>query len=431
MNSAQSLGEQCRGFVANQPDFKVTYNPSDSSSLPFIISVQADSDTMLAVNGPNGTWYCDDDSGGGTNPAIRFNNPASGRYDIFVGTYNSGASAPARLRISELSSSVPSARNFDGGRRTSSNSGGGGGDRPNVGLNATYGARTLNGGFTPDPFRAAVTAGGELDASTLGGACRGWIARAPDYKITYNPSSGSSLPLVVSVASGSDTMLAINDPNGNWYCDDDSGEGVNPALRFTHPVSGRYDIYVGTYERGVSPSAQLRVSELSSSSPSFRDINQNGNSASSDDDRPDPSAASYNGEVTLTTGFTPDPHTRRVTAGGTINAHVVGSQCTGFVGHQPDYKVTYRGSGATNNSGKVGGGGQLPLLIGVTSNADTTLAINGPDGRWYCDDDSGEGTNPLVTFSAPQSGRYDIFVGTYASGSTAPATLTVSERPRR
>ena len=99
---AHAVGEACSGFVTTSPDYKLTYT---AGSLPLIISVAAATDTTLVINGPDGQWYCDDDGGvNGSNPSVRFNNPGSGRYDIYVGTYRSGASQPARLHISEVSS---------------------------------------------------------------------------------------------------------------------------------------------------------------------------------------------------------------------------------------------------------------------------------------------------------------------------------------
>ena len=63
------------------------------------------------------------------------------------------------------------------------------------------------------------------------------------------------------------------------------------------------------------------------------------------------------------------------------------------------------------------------------SPTDTTLAVNLPDGRWVCDDDSGEGTDPLVTFSNPESGNYNIWVGAYGSNDNyGRAVLYVTER---
>ncbi len=98
--NAQSLSSSCRGFIANAPDVRLNWR---SGSLPLIISVNSNADTTLVVNGPDGSWYCDDDGGNrGLNPAIRFNNPQSGQYDIWVGTYGNASLQPAQLHISEL-----------------------------------------------------------------------------------------------------------------------------------------------------------------------------------------------------------------------------------------------------------------------------------------------------------------------------------------
>jgi hypothetical protein len=66
-----------------------------------------------------------------------------------------------------------------------------------------------------------------------------------------------------SAFSEGDTTLIINDPNGNWFCDDDSGvNGMNPALSLT-PMSGQYDIWIGTYDNATAR-ARLAISELQS-----------------------------------------------------------------------------------------------------------------------------------------------------------------------
>ena len=74
------------------------------------------------------------------------------------------------------------------------------------------------------------------------------------------------------------------------------------------------------------------------------------------------------------------------------------------------------------------GSGQLPLVFSVSSEADTTLVINDASGNWLCDDDGGNnGLNPAITITNPQSGQYDVWVGTYAEGDLQPSTLNVSE----
>ena len=62
----------------------------------------------------------------------------------------------------------------------------------------------------------------------------------------------------------------------------------------------------------------------------------------------------------------------------------------------------------------------------MLSRSDTTLVVNGPNGEWYCDDDSGEDINPLVTLGS-NAGRYEIWVGTYDIVDPQPAVLSISE----
>lgn len=122
------------------------------------------------------------------------------------------------------------------------------------------------------------------------------------------------------------------------------------------------------------------------------------------------------GAVNLSAGFTPDPYGVNVQSGGSTDvSNSIGGSCRGFVSNAPDVRLNYAA-------------GSYPLIISVNSSSDTTLVVNAPDGRWYCDDDSGvNGLNPMVRFNAPASGQYDIWVGTYGSASLQAATLAISE----
>lgn len=271
-------------------------------------------------------------------------------------------------------------------------------------LNATYGSYTLSTGFQPDPYPVTITAGGSIDASHLGSPCRGSIARAPDVQLTF---TAGQLPLYLVANSGSDTTLVVNGPGGQWFCDDDSNGGVNPQVTWNRPRSGVYDIWVGTFGGGTA-AATLSISELTDGEA--RNMSHMDNPVSS---RPNAALTAAFGEIVLSSGFQPDPRRISLTAGGTIAASSVSSSCTGSIAEAPDYQITY-------NSGS------LPLTIRTEARTDTTLVVNGPDGGWYCDDDSGGGNNAQVRFAKPGSGVYDIWVGTYGGG-TNPATLVITE----
>ena len=134
--------------------------------------------------------------------------------------------------------------------------------QPNTNANPNYGTLNLSGGFQPDPQVVPLRAGGDLAASSISDGCTGFITRAPDVRLNYTPGS---LPLIISVASGADTTLVVNGPDGRWYCDDDSGtRGLNPMVRFNRPAQGRYEIWVGTLSSGSTEAANLHVSELRS-----------------------------------------------------------------------------------------------------------------------------------------------------------------------
>lgn len=127
----------------------------------------------------------------------------------------------------------------------------------NFALAPAFGQANLGAGFQPTPHSVSLVAGGAVDAVNLGGACAGFIADAPDYRINYT----GGLPLVFSVIAGDDTTLVINDPSGNWLCDDDSGGALNPRIQLSRALVGQYDIWVGTFGGGTAD-ATLQIAEV-------------------------------------------------------------------------------------------------------------------------------------------------------------------------
>lgn len=129
----------------------------------------------------------------------------------------------------------------------------------------------------------------------------------------------------------------------------------------------------------------------------------------------DPGLTANFGERRLSVGFTPDPYSVDVVAGGSIDASRLGGSCVGKISSAPDFQLTYSA-------------GSLPLVFRTRSGEDTTLVINAPNGRWYCDDDSYGDGDALVRFNAPQSGVYDVWIGTYGD-TPAAGQLQITETP--
>jgi hypothetical protein len=122
------------------------------------------------------------------------------------------------------------------------------------------------------------------------------------------------------------------------------------------------------------------------------------------------------GEFHLSPGFDPDPGMLSLLAGGDIDASSKFNDCKGFISSAPDVRLFWEGESSSG----------LTIKISAISNADTTLVVNGPDGKWYCNDDDGEDSNPSIELT-PVAGRYEIWVGTYSSGETKKAVLGISE----
>lgn len=193
-----------------------------------------------------------------------------------------------------------------------------------------------------------------------------------------------------------DIDVTLKDASGTTL-DSDAALDNTPVVTFTPEVDGVYQVELRMYRCSIEPCyAGLRVLEA----------------------RQDWALEPTFGSVTLHSGAFADPYQIQVISGGNIDMARRQSNCAGFVAVNPDVRVVF-----------TAGENHLPLIFSVNSEADTTLVINGPDALWSCDDDGGVlGRNPMVMFSNPQSGQYDIWIGTFGGAQTHPARLAVSEQ---
>ena len=400
---ATGIDDMCWGYASAAPDYELTYEAGNTFDL--YLSATSDSDTVIIVNGPDGQWACNDDGSAGLNPGLMFENPQSGVYDIWVGTYSSGAGTPpATLHISELGFGPDGTSSDD---VYEDYEGSGSSAELDFSLTANYGGQSLQSGFIPDPVDIQIAAGGDIDVSStsIGDMCWGYTTAAPDYELTYQ--AGNSFDLYLSATSDRDTVIIVNGPDGAWHCNDDGAEGLNPGLTFENPQSGVYDIWVGTYSSAAgTPPATLHISEIGYGGTPVPDVNLLDYTLN----------ANY-GSTSLTSGFVPDPYNVEIAAGGDVDVRENGPDgCWGYATAAPDFELTYEASDA------------FDLFVSATSASDTVLIVNAPDGSWWCNDDGAEGLNPGIEFSNPDSGVYDIWVGTYSSSAgTPPATLHISE----
>ena len=72
------------GYVANAPDIELTWEGGGSTLYIYVMS-KGGADATLLVNTPDGSWSCDDDGFGDTDPIIQIAKAPSGVYDICLG----------------------------------------------------------------------------------------------------------------------------------------------------------------------------------------------------------------------------------------------------------------------------------------------------------------------------------------------------------
>ncbi len=132
----------------------------------------------------------------------------------------------------------------------------------------------------------------------------------------------------------------------------------------------------------------------------------------------DPNGRPVHGEVKLKSGFQPDPRVLALRAGGDLAADRISPRCHGFISAAPSLRLDFEAA-------------ELPLRLQVEGGGDLVLVVNGPGGGWYCNDDGGGGHRPALRFDKPESGRYEIWVGTYRAGPPDRAELRISEVRRR
>src|SRR5436190_20191450 len=89
-------------------------------------------------------------------------------------------------------------------------------------------------------------------------------------------------------------------------------------------------------------------------------------------DEPDFKLKPTYGSVTLKSDFRPDPFTKKLVAGGSIETKLGGVKA--HVAKAPDFRLHYTA-------------GKYPLRIYVESKGDTTLLVSLPDGQWVGNDD--------------------------------------------
>ena len=215
------------------PDLVVDYTPGELPLAFMAVGSGGGFDATLVVAAPDGEVFCDDDSFGQLDAGIKFNAPAPGRYRVFAGVL--GEDATVELWVSERRSGLVSV------------------DGPPV--------WTLTAGFEDDPRKREVVAG----AAWLSADGCALPLRDPDLVVDYTPGEDympGELPLAfmaVGSGGGFDATLVVAAPDEEVFCDDDSFEDRDAQIVFQEPAPGRYRVFAGVFDEGVT--VELWISE--------------------------------------------------------------------------------------------------------------------------------------------------------------------------
>ena len=380
------------GYVRSVPDYELnlTGNPQ-RYDLDF--SVQGQCDTVLLINDATGQWHFNDDGAGNLQPRIRLSQAQPGTYDIWVGTYGP-SSCSATLTMETFGGSAPPPPQPPTPQPPIASS------CPDWRLSGTplrYSAASLAA-----PQSVGVTAGGNTSLSNCPDVRRtGWVTQSPDFELTLSGAAGQELDMRVQAAC--DTVLLVNDANGQWHFDDDSGGSLNPRLRFPSAANGVYDIWVGTYGRSTC-AATLTLQTVSGFTP------QPPAPQPPTPQPPTPAACPdwrlQGGPLSLTSGGLTSGALYSVTAGGPARpgeCNIPGGR--GYVSVAPTVELTFSGNAGASRA----------LEIRAQATCDTVLLVNDASGNWLFNDDADGSLNSRIRIEAARDGVYDIWVGSYGS----------------
>lgn len=259
------LGQGCFGYIApSRPDAVLDFSGSGYLG----IFAEAPVDTTLAINAPDGSWHCNDDSGylAGGNPGVEFTYAPYGTYQIWLGTYSENNNADATLVFTQAATDcwmtliqdslvppvpdptpvpevVPETVTPIPGR----------GRDAEVELAARFGL---------DPHVVAITAGGDSQVADLGATCLGFLDPAqPDVRLNF---TNGGVNLGIFAVDSVDSTLVVNTPSGEWYCNDDSPNlaGNDPSVLIENAASGYYHIWLAGYSSADRGDARLVFTQL-------------------------------------------------------------------------------------------------------------------------------------------------------------------------
>ena len=316
-----------------------------------------------------------------------------------------------------------------------------------------YGSSTLASGFIEDPLVVILDAGGPDSVALLNSECLGYISNdQADYVLRYEAGNSE---LGFFVDSDIDTTLIINDPRGNWQCNDDADvlPGTNAGISFNTPVSGAYHIWVGSYSSSdTGEPARLIITE--EDAQDWSSLNLFGGTQSSDRIASEDIDFGDNSSDWAGDGECDDPRFAGRGMASTLleedrlhdadDCRELFSQ--GAIGLVVDMQGSSLGriergeltrSDLTQADGSYvdvfsfsGSAGDLAILELRSGSFDTVLTVRTPLGQEFVNDDyNGDSGRSMLTLTLEETGSYQASVSSFAERETGDYTLTIQSEP--
>jgi hypothetical protein len=255
---ASLLGAECAGTIPAQPDVVLNWTADEAvESLRFFF-LSAGDPTMLIVT-PDGEYLCNDDVNPLLlDPMIEVENPAEGRYAIFMGAFENDAVLPGFLTITSQDYTPANLNLGDLLQREVDPAAAGESLAPDVlGTDAATSAAVA---AADTPIAQELVGGGATGAFNIevgNPLCTGFIAADPTFSFEW---TGQADTLRIFFEADNDSTLMVKTPQDRFECNDDAGgaNNLNPLLDLT-PVDGTYTVWVGSFSPTEAVTGTLTI----------------------------------------------------------------------------------------------------------------------------------------------------------------------------
>ena len=123
-----------------------------------------------------------------------------------------------------------------------------------------FGSASLESGFSPDPYRLEVEAGGSVDTAGIAPDC-GYTSYHPAFVLDWDGGAEPFLRLSFTPDDGAAATLLVHTPDGEWLCE------TGPVLDLPSASPGEYAIWAGAPQRGTTVPGSLSISGTREATP--------------------------------------------------------------------------------------------------------------------------------------------------------------------